>query len=163
MKTKAIEQDSLNAVLRLLTPPNRRACLVALCTGLRIDDVLNIKTEQLNKEKFTVREFKTGKNKTCRIPQQLRVQLIKQAGHIYVFEGRCSGKKHRTRQAVWKDLHRVAKMLKINGIAPHSMRKTYARGLRAQGFTEAQIQKALNHSSPYITLLYSMADEVGLR
>lgn len=163
MKTNAIKADSLNAVLRLLTPANRLVCLVALATGLRVADVLNIKTENLNKEKFTVTEFKTGKHKTIRLPQALRNRVARQAGHVYAFEGRLSGRKPRTRQAVWKDLHRVAGLLRLRGVAPHSMRKSYARGLRAEGFTEAQIQKALNHTSPYITYLYSMADEVGLK
>lgn len=163
MKTKAIKEDSLNAVLRLLMPQNRLACLVALATGLRITDVLSLKTEQLRKERFTVFESKTGKKKMVRIPKQIRAKVIAQSGKIYAFENRLSPYKPRTRGAVWKDLNRVSKLLHLKGIAPHSMRKTYARTLRAEGLTETEIQKALNHSSPVITRIYTMADEVGLR
>lgn len=162
MITKAIKEDSLNAILRLLTPPNRLACMIALCTGLRIDDVLHLKTEKLRQEKMTVVEFKTGKHKTVRLPQQLRQAALRQAGHVFVFENRLNGKRCRTRQAVWKDMKRVASLLHLKGVAPHSLRKTYARGLRDAGFSETQIQRALNHSSPLITRLYTMADEVGI-
>lgn len=163
MRTKAIKEDSMNAILRLLMPQNRLACLVALYTGLRITDVLNITRENLNKTRFVVTEAKTGKRKTVRLPESLKKQLWKVCGRWYVFPNRRDEKRPRTRQAVWKDLNRCSKMLKLKGLAPHSMRKSYARGLRAQGFSEAAIQRALNHSSATITKLYTMADELSLK
>lgn len=163
MTTKAIAEDSLNAILRLLTPQNRLVCLASIATGLRVSDVLLFKREQLTKDRFTIYESKTGKKKTVRLPNKLRDKMLGVSGALYVFPHRLNGRKPRTRQAVWKDLNRVARMLHIKGIAPHSMRKTYARTLRAEGLTEVQIQKALNHSSPIVTKLYSMADEVSLR
>lgn len=163
MRTKAIYTDSLSAILHLLTPENRLACLVSLYTGLRISDVLNIKTKDIWKTRFTVTEQKTGKRKTVRLPGKLKVQLHNIAGKVYVFPHRLDQNRHRTRQAVWKDLHKAARVLRLKGVAPHSMRKTYARELRREGFTETAIQRALNHSSPTITRLYAMADEVGMR
>lgn len=163
MRTKAIEQDSLNAILRLLMPTNRLVALTALATGLRVSDVLSIKTEQLNKDRFVVFESKTGKKKVVRLGKKLRGQLRAQAGRVYVFENRLDMYKHRSRTTVWKDMNRVARMLRLKGVAPHSLRKTYARTLRAEGFTEAEVQRAMNHSSPTVTRLYTMADEVGLR
>lgn len=163
MRTKAIERDSLNAILRLLTPENRLVCLVALYTGLRISDVLSIKTEQLEKTRFVIHEAKTGKRRTVRLSRALRDRMRTAAGRWYVFPNRLDGRKHRTRQAVWKDLNRVAKLFKLQGLAPHSLRKTYARGLRAEGFSEAAVQRALNHSCPEITRLYTLADELALK
>ena len=163
MRTKAINQDSMNAILRLLKPEIRLACLVALYTGLRISDALSITRENLDKTRFIVTEAKTGKRKTVRLPESLKRQLWTVCGRWYVFPNRLNEKKPRSRQAVWKDLNRVAKMLKLKGLAPHSMRKSYARGLRAEGFTETAIQRALNHSSPTITRLYTMADELALK
>ena len=163
MRTKAIEADSLNAILRLLTPTNRLVCLVAIATGLRISDVLSIKTGQLQKDRFTVFESKTGKKKTVRITKALRARVAAQAGKIYAFENRLTPFKHRSRTTLWKDLHRVAEAFKLKGLAPHSLRKTYARTLRAEGLTDAEIQRAMNHSRETITRIYSMADELGLR
>ena len=144
--------------------PNRLACLVSMCTGLRISDVLNLRTEQLQKERFSVVEQKTGKRKFVRLPEKLRIDCLRISGDIFVFPHRLNKWKHRTRQAVWKDLKRVSQIFRLRGaIAPHSMRKTYARTLRAEGFSLAQIQKALNHSDPTVTALYAYADELTLR
>ena len=163
LRTKAIEADSLNAIMRMLTPTNRLVSLVALATGLRISDVLNIRTEQLKKDRFTVFESKTGKKKSVRLNKALRARVAAQAGKIYAFEGRCDMFKHRSRTTLWKDMNRVARLCRLKGLAPHSLRKTYAKTLRAEGLTEAEVQKALNHSSATITRLYTMADELGLK
>lgn len=163
VRTKAIAEDSMNAILRCLTPTNRLVCLAALATGLRISDVLSIKTEQLGKDRFTVFESKTHKKKTVRLPLALRRRVAAQAGNIYAFPNRTDGFKHRSRTTLWKDMNRVAKIFKLKGLAPHSLRKSYARALRAEGLTEAQVQKALNHSSETITRLYTMADELSLK
>lgn len=164
MRTKAIAEDSLNAILRALTRPNRLACMVSLYTGLRISDVLNIKTEQLRQERFSVVEMKTGKRRRLRLPQQLRLDCLRISGKVYAFPNRLTEVKPRTRQAVWKDLHRVARLFGLKGgIAAHSFRKTYAVTLRKQGLSPARISKALNHSDPCITALYMYADELALK
>lgn len=163
MRTKAIAGDSLTAILRLLTKENRLACEVALFTGLRISDVLSITREQLGKTRFVVTEAKTGKRRTIRLPEYLKRQLWTVCGRWYVFPNRLDEKRTRSRQAVWKDLNRVARLCRLSGLAPHSMRKTYARGLRARGWSETAIQRALNHSSPTITRLYTLADELQLK
>lgn len=164
MRTKAIDTNVLGSILWALTPVNRLVCLVALCTGLRISDVLNIKTEQMEKGTFTVQEQKTGKRKRVSIPCKIQADCLRKSGSIYVFPSRLNGRKPRTRQAVWKDLKRVSKALRLTGrVAPHSLRKTYARSLLKEGFTMSQIQRALNHSDTAVTYLYAMADELTMR
>lgn len=161
MRTNAIRTDALGAVLHCLTTENRLVCLVALETGLRVSDVLRLPSSCLGKTRHTITEAKTGKRKTIRISEKLKAECRKIAGKTYIFENRLHKDRPRTRQAVWKDMRRAARVLRLKGCAPHSMRKTYARDLRRRGFTEAAIQRALNHSSPTITRLYSLADEVG--
>lgn len=169
MRTAAITQDSLSVILRALMRSNRLACLVSLETGLRISDVLNLKTEQLQKgNRICVKDRKTGKSHRIRLTEKLRTDCLKQSGKIYVFEGRLSNKKPRTRQAVWKDLSRVAKAFRLTGkaagaLAPHSMRKTYAKALKENGLSTSAIQRALMHSDPTITMIYTYADELSLR
>lgn len=164
MRSKAIEKTSLSVILRALMRENRLALEVSLYTGLRISDVLNIKTESLHKDKFVVYEKKTGKRQTIRLPKKLKNELIAISGHLFVFQGRLNSRKPRTRQAVWKDLKRVAKAFRLNGgVSPHSMRKTYAVTLKEMGFSASKIQKALNHSEPCVTALYMYADELALR
>ena len=64
-----INEEAMGHVLAALMPENCLAIEVAMATGLRISDVLGIKTDQLrdkngelgNRNKITVRELKTEK------------------------------------------------------------------------------------------------------
>lgn len=147
-------------MLALLMPSNRLACQLALHTGLRINDVLSIRTEQL-RPRLTVREHKTGKGKRITIPKQLLSSIREQAGETWAFPGR-DPSKHRTRQAVWADIKRAQRALRLpDNIGPHSLRKTYAvRKFTANGGDLAAVQRALNHSDVAVTMLYAMADHL---
>ena len=164
MRTKAISEKALQVVLGALTPPNRLACKIALATGLRISDVLLLRRSQMSAERFSVQEKKTGKRRIVHLPKQLRQAALAQSGAIYLFPHRLSGLKPRTRQAVWKDLRRAQRLLRLpRGIGTHSMRKSYAKRLLDSGEPLSKIQKRLLHSSDTITAIYAMAEEVHLR
>lgn len=159
MRTDWIEHDDMKLVMRLLTPANALAAEVALRTGLRISDVLSIKKEQLEKGcRFTVREQKTKKSRRVYLGKDLRERLLRQSGNIYVFEHALDPARHRTRQAVFKDLKRAAKALRIDAnFAPHSMRKIYAVDyFRRYGL--AATQKILGHNYPSTTLIYLLSE-----
>ncbi|MBQ6714056.1 MAG: tyrosine-type recombinase/integrase [Clostridia bacterium] len=151
-------------ILASLYPENRLACEVSMITGLRINDVLALKSEQVKKQKFTVREEKTGKTKKIYLPKEIQDRCIACSGQHYVFEHRLNGRKHRTRQAVFKDLKRVAKAFNVKeNITPHSLRKVYAVEEYAKCGNLKKIQKLLNHSDEAVTMLYAMADVVTKR
>lgn len=143
--------------------PNRLAILTSLCTGLRIGDVLALKSSDLLKERFTVKEEKTGKSRRIRLPKQLRDDLLKQAGRYYVFEHRCDPKKHRTRQAVNKDIKRACELFRVKhlNISPHSARKIYAVKQYRKSCDIKRVQALLNHSNESVTLIYALADELS--
>lgn len=75
----------------------------------------------------------------------------------FIFPGRF-GDKPRTRQAVWKDVKKASKALKINeNLSPHSARKTYAvEEFHEKGFKE--VQKELQHDRAETTMLYAYSD-----
>lgn len=148
-------------ILAALMPVNRLAIEVSIYTGLRIGDVLRLKTCNLDKERFTVKEMKTGKSKRVRLPMWLRDELRHIAGRYYVFEGRSDAKKTRTRQAVYKDLRRAAKLYRLNAhVSPHSARKIYAVEEYKRTGSIAKVKELLNHSDEAVTMLYAMADEL---
>ena len=130
----------------------------ALATGLRISDVLNLKTAQL-KPHFWVTEMKTGKRRQVGLPEPLLSDIKNQAGEEWAFPGR-TGKKPRTRQAVWKDVKRAAKSFRLpQNVGPHSARKVYAVDLLEKYGDIERVRKALNHSRESVTLIYAMADK----
>lgn len=162
--TNAVKPDTMECVLRFLTPQNALACRVSLATGLRISDVLNIKTEQLHREVFSVRESKTGKLRRVKLGKELRAALLTYSGKVYAFPHRCDELRHRTRQAVWRDINRAAKLLRLGGcVAPHSCRKTFAVTKFAACGDMRKVKQLLNHSSEAVTLLYALAAEVDSR
>lgn len=158
MRTEYLLNREVERVLMLLTPSNRLALRVSLHTGLRISDVLSLKTSQLA-HRFWIKESKTGKKKLVGLPKELLADLIANAGKIYVFPKRGKPCEHRTRQTVWRDLKRAAKAFRIpQNVGPHSMRKVYAVDLMSKYGDIEKVRKALNHRYYSTTMIYAMAD-----
>lgn len=164
MKAEYLIQKELTMLLETMMPGNSLACQVSLHTGLRIGDVLRLRMEQL-KPRFWVTEMKTGKRRIVGIPEELRAAIIdhhrESGGGVWCFPGR-NIENHRTRQAVWRDVKRVADFyrLKINA-APHSFRKVYAVELMKQYGDIEKVRRALNHDSVAVTMLYVMAAQLA--
>lgn len=163
IRTNYIDPQSLSHIYFALTPANALVCEVALYTGLRISDVLSITTKQLRQKSFTITELKTGKKRKIVLPLFLRQKLLAQAGELFAFPGRIPSKP-RTRQAVYNDLKRAAKLFRLKGVySPHSLRKTYAVELyKRTGDLELCRQK-LNHDDIETTLIYVLSDVISKR
>ena len=160
MRTEYLLDRDVERVLGALTPSNRLALRVSLHTGLRIGDVLALRTADL-KPQFWVTESKTGKAKMVGLPAELLEDLKENAGEIWVFPGRLDPKKHRSRQAVWADVKRAARAFRIpQNVGPHSFRKDYAVHLMQRYGNIEKVQRALNHSNPTVTMIYAMADHL---
>lgn len=161
MRSNWIEPKSMEHVLAALTPENALVMRVCLRYGLRVGDVLAFKPEQVVQGRFTVTEQKTGKKRRIKIGGKLQRDLLAQAGLWWVFPGRVDPMKHRTRQAVWKDVKRAAVAFRFPHVSPHSARKIFAVSMRARGFSYAEIQAKLNHSDLATTLIYALADDIA--
>lgn len=146
-------------ILAALMPENRRVIQVMLRTGLRVGDVLALPKDKLARQ-FTVRESKTGKAMKCGLPDWLRAEIVRNAGASpWAFPSPKDPRKHRTRQAVWKDIKRVQRALRLPvNLGTHSARKTYAVHLMHQYGDIERVRRALNHENATITVLYAMAD-----
>ena len=158
MKTDWTTHRNIELVLSLLTPSNRLVVELMLVTGLRISDVLGITAAQYRRgQRITIHEQKTGKTRRIYIPKKLYDKLSAECGDVWLFPGRYSDK-HRTRQAVWRDIKRAAHALRITAnLAPHSARKIYAVDLyHERGFNAAM--HALNHNDQSTTMIYILSD-----
>lgn len=165
MRSDFVEKDILGHVLFALTEPNRLACRVALETGLRIDDVLSLPSVVLGMKSFTVSESKTGKKKRCRLSEALKADLRAICGKVYIFPHRYDENRHRTRQAVYADIKRAAKLYRVKqNVTPHTMRKAYAVDLMRRYKDINKVAEALNHDKNFIstTMLYALADIISV-
>lgn len=157
MKTEYLLQREVDEILAMLMPGNALVMRVALHTGLRVGDVLAIKTDQL-KPRFWLTESKTGKRRQVGLPEPLLSDVLSCAGETWAFPGKDPAK-HRTRQAVWKDVKRAAAALRLpQNVGPHSARKVYAVELMAKYGDIDRVRRALNHGSEAVTLIYALAD-----
>lgn len=166
MRSGYIVREELSHVLGALMPANRLICEISAATGLRVGDVLALKTEQVESgRRFSVHEQKTGKVRRVYLPEDLHKRALRMAGHRYVFEGRLDGRAHRTRQAVYKDLMRAAGLFRLKEhISPHTCRKVWAvNAYKASGGDLKRVQKLLNHESEAVTIIYAMADRLAER
>lgn len=158
MRTEYLIEREVELVLDLLTYENRLVMRTLLHTGCRISDVLSWKPEQL-KPNFWITEQKTGKRRQIGLPEPLLSDLRAAAGKWWVFPG-MDPRKHRSRQAVWKDVKRAAEAMRLTvNVAPHSARKVYAVKLLEKYGDLDRVRRALNHGGMEVTLIYAMADK----
>lgn len=157
-KTEYVEAPEMAHVLRLLTYENELVMRVALHTGLRVGDVVRLRAPV--KRQFWIVEQKTQKRRRVNLTQELVDELNKNAGNTrYCFPHRLDPEKHRTRQAVWSDVKRASKALRLpQNVGPHTARKMYAvEELSKKGDLKA-VQKILNHDDASVTALYALSD-----
>lgn len=144
-------------VLAALMPGNRIVMRVCLHTGLRIGDVLALRTAQI-KPRFYITEQKTRKRRVVGLTAELRDAILAQAGEVWAFPGR-NPDKPRTRQAVWKDIKRAARAFRLpQNVGTHSARKVYAVQLLRECGDLERVRRALNHDNVATTLIYVLAD-----
>lgn len=165
MRSDYVERDVFAHILSALTLENRLALITSLTTGLRIDDVLHLKTADVLKGRFSIREMKTGKIRRIRLGKALQGALISISGRYYIFENRLDCKKTRTRQAVNKDLKRACELFRVKGVnvTPHTARKIFAVGEYERTCDFKHVQELLNHSNEAVTTLYAIADTITAR
>ena len=170
MRSEYIDTALFYAVIEELTYPNQLAMLTSLKTGLRIDDVLSLKKDKLHIRIF-VKEKKTGKYKRCYLGKQLYDELYNFAFRSeyscrlspYVFPHRTKYNRHRTRQAVYRDVRRAAVRLRLTGaISPHTARKCAAVREFKKKLRIEDVRKFLNHDNEFTTLLYALSDNKTL-
>ena len=161
MRTEWVCNDDFKVILRLLTAENRLAVEMSLRYGMRIGDVLATKTADVVKGDWTYKEQKTGKSRRIRCQGDFQKRLLGAAGRVFVFEHRTDWKKHRTRQAVYKDIKRAAKAMRLDeNVGTHSARKNYAVNQFRVLKDLKKVQRLLNHSDEAVTRIYALADQL---
>lgn len=159
MTTEYLLHREVSHILAALTPQNALIMEVVLHTGLRVSDVLELKTAQL-KPSMWVTERKTGKKHRCGLPAWLLAEVLAQAGDPWAFPGAKPGQ-HKTRQAVWWDVKRASRAFRMDAnVGTHSFRKVWAVRLMDKYGDIKRVQRAMSHNSPSVTAIYAMADEL---
>lgn len=158
MTTDYLLKEQMEHVLAALTPQNALIMRTALHTGMRLSDVLNMKTADLRLSGWYT-EGKTGKRRRFGLPADLLESIRAQAGPEWAFPGLSARGGHKTRQAVWKDVKRASKAFRLpQNVGPHSARKFYAVELMRKYGDIEKVRRALNHDNSSVTAIYAMSD-----
>lgn len=134
-----------------------RTCLES---GLRVGDVCALPREALQGDKLYYTAQKTRKSGSVRISSDLANRLHRKHGK-WLFPSPHDLSKHRTRQAVWRDMRKACACLGVTEHAsPHSARKTFAVDLYHKKGLPA-VQRALQHDRIDTTMIYAFSDILG--
>lgn len=161
-RSKWVPRAYMEHILACCTVENEEALRLSMDYGARIGDVLSMPRKAAETGAWNYREQKTGKRRRVRLSEAHRRMLLSFAGRVFCFEHRFDWARHRTRQAVYKDIKRAAAAFRVAGVSPHTERKIYSvEKYREQGGNLRKVQQLLNHSDEAVTVLYALADEIS--
>jgi integrase len=160
------EEPRLFAVLNGRRAHLRNLVTVAIGTGMRRGDQLNLRWEKVDFQRgvIYVPNSKTGKDYTVPMNEDVRATLLRlQFGRSrsdYVFVNRRSGKPY-------KDLKRsfakACELAKIDDLHWHDLRHTFGTRLAEAGCSEATIASLMGHTDPATTRRYTHATDKAKR
>lgn len=160
MKADFLKSDTYKFIYSYMKYPNALILRTCLETGLRVGDVVSLPSEALQGNKIHYTAQKTGKSGVAQISTDLANRIRNDKGK-WLFPSPHNLAKHRTRQAVWRDMSKACKLLGIEQhITPHSARKTFAVELYKKDGLNA-VQKALQHDNLNTTMIYAFSDILG--
>lgn len=129
--------------------------------AFRIEDLLQLKTDNFKNGGVYTREFKTGKEQSFILHPSLARDIeeyINKLGLVegeYLFQSRKGINKPITRQRAWQLIKKLADEVNVNyPVGCHSLRKYFARTYYEQTGDLIGLKEMLNHSSERVTLIY---------
>lgn len=135
-------------------------------SGLRISDILSMTIADVAtakgkvRKQVTIKEKKTGKNKTFVLNKNITAVLQEYLDEIPelspdapLFKSR-KGNRALSRVQAWEILTNAAKAIGIENMGTHSLRKTFGYHAYRAGYGIEKLQEVFNHSSPAITKRY---------
>ena len=161
MRAKYLTEDEIQRLRRAAGWAAWLPFAVSIYTGLRIDDVLALRTDNVKEGHVLYVAKKTGKIGVTELPDRLARGLTLWARDGWCFPGRKPGK-HLTRQAAWYRIKAAAKRagLDPDGISPHSLRKVFAVGEYRATHNLNKVRVHLQHDRIETTLLYALSDQL---
>lgn len=134
---------------------------VGINNGIRTNDILKLKTDDvLNKDKITIVESKTGKERTVHFPAKIRKQIknyVENRGYQseWLFPSYKDHTQPISTQAVYRMFKRIAAgHPSLKGLTAHSMRRTFGYHYYKKTHDIVTLMNLFNHSSQAITLRY---------
>lgn len=156
-------KEEIASIINSVQNKKHKAMLMlAYSAGLRVSEVVNLKTSQVDSARMTlfISQAKGKKDRVVALSPVLLIMLREYALEYhpprtgYLFEGIVKGTAYSTRslQEVLQMAKRKAGVIKPGSI--HSLRHSFATHLIEKGTDVTMIQKLLGHSDLKTTLIY---------
>lgn len=134
--------------------------------AFRIEDLLQLKTDNFKNGGIYTRELKTGKEQAFELHPSLRKDLEDYINRNKLVEGEYLFKSRKgtnipiTRQRAWQIIKELSDEVKVSYVVGcHSLRKYFAREYYEQTGDLIGLKEMLNHSSETVTLRYICWEE----
>lgn len=165
-KARNSAEDDSNKALAYIWDRNYMLLHLGRNLAFRIEDLIQLKTDNFTNGGIYWREFKTGKEQAFEINSRLRKEIddyINRNNLIdgeYLFKSRQGSNRPITRQRAWQIIKELADGVKVSyPVGTHSLRKYFARQYYETTGDLIGLKEMLNHSSEVVTLRYICWDE----
>lgn len=165
-KNKNAAEEEENKEQVYLWDRNYMILHLARNLAFRIEDLLQLKTDNFKNGGIYTREFKTGKEQAFELHPSLRKDLEDYINRNKLVEGEYLFKSRKgtnipiTRQRAWQIIKELSDEVKVSYVVGcHSLRKYFAREYYEQTGDLIGLKEMLNHSSETVTLRYICWEE----
>jgi len=165
-KERNLTESEINLLVSSANPPLKHIILVALNTGMRRGEILNLEWNRVNIEERFITVNKTKSSKLRKIPLNnpmidlfSKLQLQRQGKH-FVFENPETRKPFTTIKTAWKTL---LKRTKITDLRFHDLRHCFATYTLLRGGDLIHLRETLGHARVTTTERYAKAQMEGQR
>ena len=158
-RTRYLNEDEAQRLVENCEEPLKSIVLLALNTGMRRGEILNLRWTDINlPERFiTVRDTKSKKNRHIPMNQQtfdLLHDLLRRTPGDYVFPGDKPGS-HLSGSYVSNWFRKTVRQTEIKDFHFHDLRHTCASWLVMSGIDLTTVQQLLGHQTYQMTLKYA--------
>lgn len=165
-KNKNTAEEEKNTEKTYLWDRNYMILHLGRNLAFRIEDLLQLKTDNFKNGGIYTREFKTGKEQAFELHPSLRKDLEDYINRNKLVEGEYLFKSRKgtnipiTRQRAWQIIKELSDEVKVSYVVGcHSLRKYFAREYYEQTGDLIGLKEMLNHSSETVTLRYICWEE----
>ncbi len=165
-KERILTEKEIARLVATARSPLKQMILVALNTGMRKAEILNLKWDNVNLDTGLISVIKTKSRRVRHIPLNgslidlfSRMQLIR-SGNEYVFENTDTQKPFNDIKTAW---HTLLKRAAISNFRFHDLRHCFATYSLIRGGDLISLKETLGHSSIITTSRYTKSLLEGMR
>ena len=154
--------EKVKEIHNYLVQRNKRDALLfcfGIYTGLRISDITKFRVRDCYKKYYSIREKKTGKQKTYdwnpHLKKELDNYITEKNPDEFLFKSRKGSNKPITRERAYIIIKHACNACGVYNVGTHTLRKTFGFFLYEKSEKNiAMLMDIFNHASETITLRY---------